>query len=207
MNATRPDYVSESDKEIETALDVARRIDLDGFSDEFLGDVDGFGYFAMVRGPLEDSTLAQLFKDCPNLEVQHAFTVAWSEGWIISSNSQGFWDLETYDTREALETAWTELSESYALWYGPEESDYVVYFQHSELIKVSEVRTRDIGLIDAPTLETFSGESAETDARAWISQKMERDGFWPNIWETSDGEYFGRVETDESGNHTVRYPN
>lgn len=84
-------------------------ITMDGMCDEELGDVDGFGWYGLILP--EDSPLP--------------LAATAQTSYIVSEDSQGFFDYEEYATPALARKAWAKLEAEYTATYLPDGSEDV----------------------------------------------------------------------------------
>ena len=87
-------------------------VSLSGCDDE-LGDANESGWCGLIRGPLKlDGSCVDLVpEDLADLDDDDRRTLATMSGAVVYEDSQGFVDVETFDTADELEQRWAYLQE------------------------------------------------------------------------------------------------
>lgn len=94
-------------------------------------------------------------------------------GFILECDDRGNYYYRAYSDKDALEKDWAGLMRADLEARGPDEEDAVIS-SNGFVLSVSYG-------------SEFLGEFAEDDdARAALRAAMERDGYFPNVWEISD---------------------
>lgn len=81
-------------------------------TDEDLGDSETFGWYGLLRDG--ESILAQLLESGAEVTEEEAENLRTSAGVILHEDSQGFVDVDYYDTEDELEEAWSDLEDEYS---------------------------------------------------------------------------------------------
>jgi len=95
----------------------------EGFADEEAGDMDFGRWYARFDGPF-DKTLARNFPaeykllDADDREELHN-----AVGVIITEDTQGFIDIETYTSKKKLDKVWGEIEADVSEFYEADEAD------------------------------------------------------------------------------------
>lgn len=84
---------------------------LDGADDSISGDEYGGGWADLLRGPLDIGTERE--DGTPYTEAERVYMESMRGGWIISGDSQGFVQVDGYETDAELMSAWNDLAREY----------------------------------------------------------------------------------------------
>lgn len=131
--------------------------------DEEMGDVEGPGFY----GLLIDVAVLEEEEDEPTVE-----------SFIVSQDSQGFWNSESFATEGAARRRWADLEEVIEEAQGPGEEDVTA---------------------DSPDGPFFYLRKKVAEDQDELREWMEREQYYPNVWWISDHGNAHRVTLDEGG--------
>jgi len=94
----------------------------EGWTDEEAGDVSEFGrWYGLVRGPFILGDLARNFpKEWSELDAEDHATLRHAVGAIITEDTQGFVDIETYTSLKKLNKVWAAIEAEVAEFFEAE---------------------------------------------------------------------------------------
>lgn len=130
----------------------------------------------------EDDRLAEVLcsTDC-NAQCGEADTTGWyglilhrNHGYIVSEDSQGFFDYTYYETKEEAEKVFGRIESDIQEDAGPQPEDICIEsngFHYS------------VGIIEGKHIGEYADYAdAKNAAREWMKENQ----FWPNVWFVSD---------------------
>lgn len=91
--------------------ELLRAVSLEGGADEEASYPEGAGWFGILRAPFDREALARDFpKEWEQISRDEAAELR-GAGFIISEDSQGFFDYESFRRKRDLEKRWKEIEE------------------------------------------------------------------------------------------------
>lgn len=176
-------------------------ITLDGCCEE-TGDVSENGvWYAKVEGPLTEGRDVNTTRGEYSLSVEDWNHLVSQAGAIVSENDQGFVTVEYFESADELAEKWDSIEASMSTDEPEEEPEEEEEEEPEDAPEEGDLFTEDyrkfyecgktscfeVRLGRGAVVEVEEGE----DWKTAVSEYMDTQQFWPNVWQVSD---HGNVE-------------